>query len=307
MRHIGFLMFGLATVVVGCGSDAGGGPDRPAPNPTVNDFCAAQHIDGDVTVCDALYEEAPFVHLPKSDETHAFAALKGGLATGGSFVTEDGQTFPYNSTIMTDDPELRRHAVAIYELSLSGGKVTSFKPAILFDESVFVAPFMGRAFEGTISRRDSNGQYAWEPSLPVRVEILDEALIPSQDSQYEAKMVIANLEHVVTAADGSCMPALSSYGVEAPFDAGATVTLGAGRFPSMHTFGDDEFTISLTVNGESLGILMGPAWFRGPADLIGNTLSASGTYTGTGHGAPGYHPGLELDPVTGGGNACTTP
>jgi hypothetical protein len=52
------------------------------------DFCAAQHQEGDLTVCDALYEEAPFVHLPASDATRAYAALKADPMTNTSvFVT----------------------------------------------------------------------------------------------------------------------------------------------------------------------------------------------------------------------------
>jgi hypothetical protein len=185
--------------------------------------------------------------------------------------------------------------------------VKSFRPAITFDESTFVAPFMGQAFEGTISRRVASGQFAKDASLPVRVEILNETVQSGTGAEYKAKAIITNLDHAVKASDGSCMPALSSYGAEAPFDSGATVTLGVGRAPSMHVFGDDEFTISYTVNGASSGLLMGPTWFRGPVDIINGTLSPSGTYSGVGHGSPGSIPTLELDPVTGGGDPCTAP
>src|SRR5262245_37285688 len=99
MRTIGFLMLGLGTLLVGCGSsDAGGNNPTPGPmpGPVAGDFCAAQHEEGDFVVCDALYEQAPLVHLPKSDGTHAYAALKADPVTNTSaFVTEDGTTYPY--------------------------------------------------------------------------------------------------------------------------------------------------------------------------------------------------------------------
>jgi hypothetical protein len=160
--------------------------------------------------------------------THAYAAIR-----GTSFVTAEGATYAYGASMMGNDPEMTRHALAIYELELSGGQVKSFKPAIVFDESIFVAPFMGQVFEGKISRRDTtsgHGQFAFDATLPVRIEIVNETVSPAEVGfQYEAKAVITNLDHAVTAEDGSCMPALSSYGAESPFDAGATVVLGAGR------------------------------------------------------------------------------
>jgi hypothetical protein len=277
------------------------------PGPGGDDFCAAQHVEGDVTVCDALYDTAPLVHLPKSDATRAYAALKADPITNTSaFVTEDGTTYPYTPNFMTD-PEYERHALAIYELTLAGGQVKSFRPAITFEESTFVAPFMGQSFEGTIARRVGAGQFAMETSLPIRVEITNETATPANGSEYKAKAVIANLDRAVKASDGSCMPALSSYGAEAPFDAGAKVTLDIGRAPSMHVFGDDEFTISYVVNGTPGGLLMGPTWFRGPLDILNDSLSPSGTYSGTGHGSPGSMPELDLDPATGGGDPCTAP
>lgn len=300
MRTIGFLMLGLGTLLVGCGS-SDRVPERPAPNPTPVEFCAAAHMENDVTICDALFEEAPFVHLPASDETHAYAAIR-----DTSFVTPEGTTYPYPANMMGNDPEMHRHALAIYELTLEGGHVKSFKPAIMFDESVFVAPFMGQAFEGKISSRDSNGQYSMHGTLPVRVEILNEVVSPAGEGFiYEAKAVITNLDKAVKASDGTCMPALSSNGAQAPFAAGAVVTLGAGRSPSMHNFGDDEFVFSVTVNGVANGTMMNNTWYRGPIDIIDGTLAPAGTYTGFGHGSPGSIVALDITPVTGGGGDCT--
>ena len=62
---------------------------------------------------------------------------------------------------------------------------------------------------------------------------------PSDPSAYAARTTDGFV--TVAASDGKCIPALSSYGSQAPFDAGSEVLLAIGRVPSMHTFRDDEF------------------------------------------------------------------
>jgi hypothetical protein len=269
-----------------------------------HEFCAVQHFeqtsDGkSVVVCDELYAEAPFVHLDTPDE-RVFAALD-----GEAFVATDGTSYPYAANFNAD-PEMARHANALYELTLEGGRVKSFRPAVMFPESVFVAPLMGRAYEGTVSRLTGDGQWADEASLPVRIEILAELVeSPSAGATYQAKVSIENLDAAVSAADGSCLPALSSYGAEAPFPAGDVIDLRASRVPSMHGFGDDQFVFTFEGDGAARGTLMGMSWFLGPIDVVRGTLSPSGTYTGIGHGTPGSLPSLNLDPVEGGGEPCT--
>src|SRR5262249_22554595 len=155
------LMFGAATLAMACGGSAGSDPMKPAPNPMADDYCAVQHDGGGIVVCDQLYPEAPFVHLPAATATPVIARLQ-----IGKFGTADGTTYPYSLSAVSADPEQQRHALALYELELSGSTVTSFHPVVQFDESLFVKPFMGQAFEGTISRR-VGGTYANETTLPV--------------------------------------------------------------------------------------------------------------------------------------------
>jgi hypothetical protein len=294
MRFLECLVLGAGALAVGCGADAEA-PFGPIPG----DLCAVQHEEGGMAVCDELYAEAPFVHLPEASATRVIAGLQ-----VDSFVTVDGRSFPAGK-LGVSESESKRHALALYELELSDGRLESFRPFLKFDEALFVKPFMGRAYEGAISRKDGVS-YPFEATLPVRVEILDEVMHASSSGfSFQARAVITNVNDGVTAADGSCMPALTSYGAESPFVTGAKVTLGVSRSPWMHGFGDDEFVLDLFVDGVSAGSMMAPTWYRGPIDLVRGTLAPAGTYNGVGHGTPGYIPTLALEPVEGGGEACT--
>jgi hypothetical protein len=268
-------------------------------------ICARQRMqttsDGvEVVFCEALFDLPPRVRLPTTAASSAYATM-----TREAFVTVAGASYP-STAPNSASPEMRRHASALYEIKIQNGKLESYRPAILFAESLFMAPLMGKAFEGHISKRTAANRYELLPTLPVRVQILAEKFEgkPGDASEFQVKAVIANLAMSVKAADGSCMPSLSSEGAQAPFNAGTDVVLPVGRVPSMHTFGNDELVFAINAGGASLGSLMSPTWFFTPLDIVKNALTPSGTYTGQGHGAPGSIPILSLIPVSGGGEAC---
>lgn len=268
-------------------------------------ICARQRnqrtSDGfDVVFCEALFDQAPRVRLPAATAASAYAAM-----TSDAFVTESGLSFPHtlgNSA----DPERIRHASALYDIKIRDGKLESFRPAIVFAESLFMAPLMGKAFDGLISKRTEANRYDLTPSLPVRVHILTGQYQgePNGASNFQVKAAIANLAGPVTASDGACMPSLSSHGNQAPFAPGAEVFFQVGRVPSMHVFGDDELVFTLYAGGGWSGSLMSTEWFFTPLDLVKNALTPTGTYGGVGHGAPGTIPMLSLQPASGGGEAC---
>jgi len=298
MKRLGFCFFAMMSASLG--GCAGNTDFEPLPG----DVCAKQHTattsEGtEVVVCDALYQEAPFVHLPQLDKDRAFAGI-----VGSSFVTADGTAYPATGI----GGEEKRHAVALYEVALDDNNVTDFQPVLVFDESLFIAPFMGRSFEGVITRSMGNSSWALDPSLPVRLDVQAAPVDGSADgATYEARATIANLGTSVTAGDGSCMPSLASYGAEAPFAAGATVELRLYRVPSMHSFGDDHFVMVWSVDGKFEGTLMGPAWYRGPLDIVRGTLAPGAEYMGMGHGTPGAIPELKLGAGTVTGGAACAP
>lgn len=269
-------------------------------------ICARERIqrtgDGaEVVFCEALFDQPPRVRLPAATASSAYAAM-----TPDAFVTAAGAVYPHtlrNSAGL----EMRRHASALYEIKIQGGKLESFRPAVLFAESLFLAPLMGKTFEGLVSKRTGAGRFEFAPSLPVRLHISAGPYEggSGDDSGYQVRAVIANLTAPIKAADGACMPSLSSYGSEAPFAAGGEALILVGRVPSMHSFGDDELVFSLSAGGAWMGTLMSPAWFFTPLDLVKNALAPSGVYTGVGHGTPGSIPSLTLRLVSGGGGACS--
>jgi hypothetical protein len=227
------------------------------------------------------------------------------MMTTEAFLTASGAAYPH-AFGNTSGGEAKRHASALYEIRIRNGKPESFRPAVLFAESLFLAPLLGREFDGLISKRTSAGRFEAPPTLPVRVRI--EAgrfrAEPEAPSGFRAKVVLANLASPLTASDGSCMPSLASYGSQAPFGPGADVLVTVERVPSMHAFGNDELVFTLQADGTPMGSLMSPTWFFTPLDLVKNALALSGAYSGVGHGAPGSIPMLNLVPASGGGAAC---
>ena len=296
MKRLGFLALGLSTLVAGCSVES-----KDDFEPLPGDVCARQHAettsDGyDVVVCEELYAEAPLVHLPKTEEGHAYAGI-----VGTGFVTADGAS-PSGGSIA---PEDKRHGVALYEVELDGNRVTDYRPVLVFEQALLLKPFLGNVFEGTISRGAGEQGFVFEPSLPVRLKVLADAPTKAADGTYEARAVIENLDQAISGSDGSCLPALTSYGDEAPFAAGTTLEILLERAPSMHEFGDDHVLIAFSDGRDLHGSLMAAEWYRGPIDIVRNTLSPTGTYQGRGHGSPGSLPSVDLDPASGGGEACS--
>jgi hypothetical protein len=289
-----FLILALVAVLVaGC---------MHPPTETTPLFCAKQHeetsMGGKIVVCDELFPQAPHVHLPDAAKGRVFAAIE-----NGTFRTADGKTYP----VSEPDDEARNSALTIYELTLDGAAVKSHRPAVRLSESFFLAPLLGMTLEGNLSARMGADEYELNTTLPIRVQIAATfAAEPEEGRTHQVVATIVNFNQTVQASDGRCLPALTSHGSLSTFDATDQVELRGHRHPSMHAFGDDQFVFGWLVNGATYGSMMDGPWYRGPVDLVRGTHHVTGPYSGYGHGAPYSLPTIDVTPVTGGGQACTT-
>ncbi|MEO7425209.1 MAG: hypothetical protein ABI036_08475 [Fibrobacteria bacterium] len=275
------------------------------PAPDDGSFCVKQRKDhtsegAEITICEALFDQPPRVHLPNPAASSAYAVI-----TATAFVTLAGESFP-RTNAGSGDPELLRYGSAVYEIKIQDSKATDYRPVVLFADSLFLAPLMGKALEGLIAKR-INGSYELEATLPIRLRLppVMKAVVEQGVTRYVLRPSIENLATAITASDGTCMPGLSSHGAQAPFDAGKDVVITLTRVVSMHGFGDDEIVFNFDVDGVSQGSVMSRTWFFTPLDLVKNTLTPTGTYTGLAHGFYKYTPTLVLNPASGGGGACT--
>jgi hypothetical protein len=269
--------------------------------------CAAQREletgDGaSVVACDELHAEAPHVRLPDAGSDRVF-----GQIVNGEFSGADGKAYGIEGLADLEDREATRHGRAIYIADADGGRVSNLEPVLLLDEKHFLAALSGRSFEGLVSRRETGdaGPYAFDASLPVRVEFAAELAVRAEDGERVLRATVANLSGGVSGADESCLPSLASYGDEAPFDEGVDVELHGFRVPAMHLFSDDVFVMEWFLDGASEGTVMGPTWYVTPFDVVNGTTLPGAAYTGLGHGTPGLTPTNELGTATsGGGEPC---
>jgi hypothetical protein len=275
------------------------------PAPDDGSVCAKQRKDhtsegAEITICEALFDQPPRVRLPASAASSAYAGI-----TADAFVTLAGESFP-RANAGSGDPEVRRYGSALYEIKIQDGKATSYRPVVLFADSLFLAPLMGKAFEGLIAKR-INGSYELEATLPIRLRLPPamKAVVEQGVTRYEMPASIENLASAISGSDRTCMPGLSSHGAQAPFDAGKDVVISVTRVVSMHAFGDDEIVFNFEVDGVPKGSVMSRKWFFTPLDLVKNPLTPTGTYTGIAHGFYKATPTLVLNPASGGGGACT--
>lgn len=293
----------LSCALLGCGEDNGAGKTT---GEELGEVCAEQRVTTvsgrDVVVCERPFEEAPHVRLPENTATRVFAELRTEEA-----VDTDGETYSFRPSLEEHAELDKDHAVTLYAVTLSGGAIESYVPAVVFDDRLFLEPFAGQAYEGKITKRVAEGEWEDEATLDVRME-LGTALRedPSQAGFYQAEVTFVNLSEGVTSAAGGCMPSLLSHGAEAPFSEGVDVLWKAGRVPSMHGYGDDQFVFSFFEDGVSTGgSIMSIGWYRGPLDLVNGTAHSDGEYSGIGHGTPDTNPTVVVSAAAGGGEPCT--
>jgi hypothetical protein len=313
--------------------------------PPPSNVCATEHagrtFDGDaVTICDTLFADRPFVHLPPDDATTFYVALGARLEivdrdgkayvmldSTGKSVT-DGVNFYGDAPPAVGPVGLRmasyRYVYTIYRLTgsrdsvaVDGGttpaiRVTGGAPVVLLPGKVLDGTLQG-AWEGTVSKRNpANGMWTESERVPFRatfgnlssrglLRIWGTTKETLPDAEYfAAQGPIDNFDHAVRAADGSCLPALTSLADANPFFGSSPATLDLFRVPSMHAPGDDHLVMDLPQGGTGM-TQFAPV---SPAGMMRTSVpDGFRDLTIYPHGTPnGFR--IDMHPVTAGGDGC---
>lgn len=172
------------------------------------------------------------------------------------------------------------------------------------------------AWEGTVSRRTGDRQWSWTETVPIRISF--DRIEPRENLKvwgdpnrtlpdgptFTLHGVVENLSRAVRASDGSCMPALDSYGDANPYLGATDPAIVMYRLAAMHFPGDQVIVMTYpsglgpSLNGmDNLQLLH-------PIGLMQVDPSAEwSSMTIRPHGTPNGH-SLTLQPVTGGGGDC---
>jgi hypothetical protein len=265
-------------------------------------------------VCEEAFPEAPFIHLPPDEVRDGFTYVYGGVNQDATEFHTATQRYP----IADHRPErLRREAMLrgqpgyyayqVYRARVRGGVIEDVEEYAWIRDIVFQRFLDGLVLEGTVSPRLGTDEsdlslYDYQnPTLPVRIR-LGEATggVSGWPSLARTSGTVENRTTSVTSSTGACLPALTEHGDANPFlPSDGTITIQ--RYPSMHGFFDDVFT--LEIEGIS-GSNMGAGLFVSVADLIASTPPVFTQANNRIHGAPQHGTTFLLQVVQGGGDPC---
>lgn len=328
------LLSALALATLGCsstpastdaGGDGGGAADAGGGDAGPTDaICLRQHDEtlggATITVCDEAFPSAPFVHLPADSSSGGVDTVYGGIGTDASGFGLIGRGVAFTSATVPSwaDAEAQfgnlRYAYLLYRASVRAGVVESVTPVVRIDDRVFTRLIAGMVLEGGGSPRSvdpSTGEASFavgDTSVRMRVRF-DDAPADTETDQLVGFPRFALVGHVVnfssafTAADGTCLPALTSLGAANPYFGldGQMILL---RYPGMHAAFDDVFTLAFDASGN---VNMGEGLYVGPSDLIQATAPTLTDGSNGPHGTPTSGPSATLttvDPAMGGAS-CT--
>ncbi len=117
--------------------------------------------------------------------------------------------------------------------------------------------------------------------------------------------VIDNWDVAVEAADGECVPALSSLGEEHPFYGASEDAVAIWRHPNMHGLNDQVTVFDYPLGSELSANGMGAINLLSPAGLFATSPTEQWTATEVlPHSTPNGHAIMRLRPVAGGGAPC---
>lgn len=196
------LLLGLLLALGGCADDSDHAA-RPLPQGVCPMESEGGTSDGDpVTICEQIFEEAPFVHLPKDDRKSSQQTIHGVIeldienadsawSIGGArlidselealeLVDGDGKPLDETSPLMADNhlPSNRVHYLLYEAKGKKSGttfQLSRLRPIVMVTGHALDGRFLG-AWEGTMSgyTGDGNGDDSWstDDNVPVRLEMV---------------------------------------------------------------------------------------------------------------------------------------
>jgi hypothetical protein len=275
-----------------------------------------------VTICEEAFATPPFVRLPPDSQSDG--VVYGGIQRDKG---SESEIFAGRGTSLAISPDSAwlaeelssgsvRYGYFLYRAEVSGSAVIDITPIARIDDRIFQRLIAGRILEGLASARgvDAMGEvhYAYdEKEVPIRIR-LDEAPRDSEADRAQGFPrfalfgLVENANQAVRGADGRCLSSLRSLSDRNPLfsasDAGDQVTVL--RHPDMHGILDDVFTMDWPA-GTTDGNNMGAGLFVTTADLIQANSPTLVKASNSPHGVPWGGPSVDLDVVSGGGEACT--
>ncbi len=242
--------------------------------------------------CSSLHDNDPALRLPSNEQV-------GVVTRGGAMLMTSAGSLPLDLGPEAIDAGISgsgraQYATSLYIATIKNGTVTAMtRVAAVEEDAVLTSVLGGKAMEGTIGQHLGPDSYSFDETLPVRIELADTAA----DGKLMGR--ITNAEASVSAADGSCLPALSASPGNPLVDNLYAADVWLTRAPSMHVAFDDELVLhwNETFTG------MGTGFYPSLATLTGADPLAD-TWDVVLHGNPLYGPSLSLRLVEGGGGSC---
>jgi hypothetical protein len=265
-------------------------------------FCKTEHAGttpsgAKVATCDALFDAAPFIHLP-ADGAKTYGAILNGL--GLTLYTGDGRALPLvnasgQTYAISHGPsgfKAPENLFAIYEVTGSPTTVmgepalavTSLRPVAWVPGSVQDARLLG-TWEAVAAGRVGSNRF--DETKPVRFRFTltsktdDTALWKNfgGGDGFVATGQIDNMTTAVTAADGTTLPSLASLGAGSPFYQPIDRRITLWRHPNMHGLNDqvlvmDYPTSSVDLSPNGMGYI-------GPFTVAGLIAAAGPSYGDT--------------------------
>ncbi len=322
----------------------------PPPNGVCATEHTGANADGDtVTFCDSFFAERPFVRPPADDKKSSgvstlyvaamdtqYANLVDRQGTIYAVVGSDG----HSATSLPAGLRAPsyRHQFLIYLVSGTVGtttdpnsnksvpsiQLTTAKPAILLEGKQLDGVFLG-GWEGQVSKRLGDNLWDSTALVPIRITftsldklanfmVWNDANVTLPDGERYAMVgAVDNRTSPVKASDGTCYPALSSYGDGNPLFSATSSNVRLLRYPAMHGPGEDELSFEYP-EGSINGGFNGMDWANNrqvnsylvihPAGML--QAAPTGEWVSIAinpHGSPNGNL-FKLHPVVGGGGAC---